>query len=258
MSAKKVIVKQLEAIQNLGATTVLCSDKTGTLTLDHVELHSSVDGAGAPWLLPLRLAYLNAHFQTGTRNLLDASILKCPEKYASHGNEGGTLEALAKAWTKVAELPFDSSRRLLSVVIAKVGGSEKQLMVTKGAVEEVLERCSKIYDVAADESLNPADRSKPLDGDNRELLVRTAEDLNSQGLRLVAVASKAIALFENMEVSSVDESGLAFAGFLAFLDPPKPDAAEAIARLKELGVQVGSPRLARSCISSLLLCRSLY
>jgi P-type Mg2+ transporter len=274
MSAKKVIVKQLEAILNLGGTTVLCCDKTGTLTQDCVVLHSAVDGAGEPYHIPLEFAYLNAHFQMGTRSFLDAAILA-----ASSDTGGEALTALPQEWTKVSEIPFDSTRRMLSVVLAHAG-SEKPgregLMITKGAAEEVLERCTKILDLPpcdddalSDSKTGPDDTSslapgaistsQPIDEDIRNSLAFTAETLNSQGLRVIAVAIKHFiglpsnrALEKDVEVV-FEERDLVFVGFLAFLDPPKPDAAEAIERLKGLGVKVSLTVLCPACVHRLRL-----
>ena len=265
MSAKKVIVKQLEAILNLGGTSVLCCDKTGTLTQDRVVLHSAVDGTGAPARFPLELAYLNAHFQLGTRSFLDAAIL------AAASDEGGdTLPALPQGWMKIFEIPFDSTRRMLSVVLAHQTGSggksgnnnnrseekEEGLMITKGAAEEVLERCTKMYDLppySSDGDVPPISPStpgaistSPLDDATRRSLLDTSEILNSQGLRVIGVAIKPCvylppadtALVGKDEADLFEECNLVFVGFLAFLDPPKPDAAEAINRLKALGVKV--------------------
>ena len=251
MSAKKVIVKQLEAILNLGGTSVLCCDKTGTLTQDRVVLHSAVDGAGAPARFPLELAYLNAHFQLGTRSFLDAAILA-----ASSDAGGDALTALPQDWTKIFEIPFDSTRRMLSVVLAHTGSGKQErsdgLMITKGAAEEVLAKCTKVYDLprySGDaptiSSSAPGDVStRHLDEATRRSLLDTSETLNSQGLRVIGVAIKPCAdlpsgaVLEKDEEDEFEECDLVFVGFLAFLDPPKPDAADAITRLKGLGVKV--------------------
>ena len=257
MSAKKVIVKQLEAILNLGGTTVLCCDKTGTLTQDQVVLHSAVDRDGRTFHIPLELAYLNAHFQMGTRSFLDAAILA-----ASSDPGGDALTTLHQGFTKVSEIPFDSTRRMLSVVLAHAGSAKSEregLMITKGAAEEVLDRCTRIYDlplcsdgVSKSSAGVPCyapgavSTGRPIDQAIRHSLTATAENLNQQGLRVIAVGFKPfiglpsdVALEKDVDVV-FEESDLVFVGFLAFLDPPKPDAAEAIERLKELGVKVST------------------
>lgn len=256
MSAKKVIVKQLEAILNLGGTTVLCCDKTGTLTQDRVVLHSAVDGAGAPSHFPLELAYLNAYFQMGTRSFLDAAILA-----ASSDTGGDALEELPQGWTRVFEIPFDSTRRMLSVVLAHTGPTKsgrEGMIITKGAAEEVLERCTKMYEFARGDDDTSSDckiasgdfvpgavlTSEPIDEATRSSLASTAETLNSQGLRVIAVATKLYkdlpsdASIEKDDQVVFEERDLVFVGFLAFLDPPKPDAADAIKRLQGFGVKV--------------------
>ena len=252
VARKKVIVKRFDAIQNLGAVSVLCSDKTGTLTIDLVRVSGSTTGSGEDSDLPLQLAYLNSALQTGTRSPLDGAIVdftrKKFEQSVEEGNGQGIDIVKLEDYDKIAEVPFDSTRRLLSVLVARTGTMEKGLLITKGAVEEVLERCTKLYNHPSSSPGSPPsipsfDDFKPskstrLTADDRSKILETAERLNEEGLRLIAVACKSSVAMEGITMSMEDEMELVFVGFLGFLDPLKPDAADAISRLAKLGVQV--------------------
>ena len=218
MSRHKAIVKQLNAIQNLGAMDILCTDKTGTLTQDHVALINHVDLHGQSSTRVLERAYLNSLYQTGLKNLLDRAIV---ERSGEHG-----LRDLAKSFRKVDEIPFDFSRRRMSVVLRQAG--DVNLLICKGAVEEMLKICSQVED---------GGRVVPLTPQLREQLKRLRDELNDDGLRVVAVGFKAIAPGPK-PFSVEDEAELIFSGFVAFLDPPKESAAEALRLLREHGVSV--------------------
>ena len=246
-----MIVKRFDAIQNLGAVSVLCSDKTGTLTIDLVRVSGSTTGSGDESNLPLQLAYLNSALQTGTRSPLDGAIVdftrKLFEKSVEEGNDQGIDIVKLEDYDKIAEVPFDSTRRLLSVLVSRTGTMEKGLFITKGAVEEVLERCTKLYDHPSSSPLEPSppplddfkpSKSRLLTVDDRNKILQTAERLNGDGLRLIAVACKPSVAMAGLTMTTEDEKELVFIGFLGFLDPLKPDAADAISRLAKLGVQV--------------------
>lgn len=218
MSRQKMIVKQLSAVQNLGAMDILCTDKTGTLTQDHVVLIKHVDVHGQPSTRVLEHAYLNSFFQTGLRNLLDRAIV---ERADSLG-----LRALGQSFAKVDEIPFDFNRRRMSVVLRASSGVH--VMYCKGAVEELLQICAHVED---------GDRVSPLTDLMREHLKRLRNELNDDGMRVVAVAYKAIEPGKDA-FGIEDETGLIFAGFVAFLDPPKETAAEALRLLREHGVAI--------------------
>ncbi|KAF8524234.1 Mg-transporting ATPase [Gautieria morchelliformis] len=244
VARKKVIVKRFDAIQTLGAVNILCSDKTGTLTIDLVQVSFSATGWGDQSDLPLKLAYLNAALQTGTRSPIDGAIV---DKFAKSAEGGGMGDPKLEEWTKLAEVPFDSTRRLLSVLVSRsqVGMDEKGLMITKGAVDDVLDRCARVYDHPSSQSSSPVTLDKfkpseasPLTVDARSRILETAERLNREGLRLVAVACKSSVAMPLMTLTTADETDLVFIGFLGFLDPLKPDAADAIEKLAKLGVQV--------------------
>ena len=203
MSKKKTIVKNLNAIQNFGAMNILCTDKTGTLTCDKIvlEKYINADGSNDESKRILRHAYFNSYFQTGLKNLMDA-------------------------YTKVDEIPFDFIRRRMSVVIEDKQG--KRQIITKGAVEEMLSICSHTEFNGEVQSLTDKLKVKAQ---------KISEEMNRKGMRVLAVAQKSyIEKVGNFSVS--DEKEMVLIGFLAFLDPPKPSAAEAIKQLYEYGVEV--------------------
>ncbi|QHC24792.1 magnesium-translocating P-type ATPase [Streptomyces sp. GS7] len=223
LSRRKVVVKHLNAIQNLGAMDVLCTDKTGTLTEDRIVLDRYLDVHGRADTEVLEYAYLNSHFQTGLRNLMDRAVID-----RVHEAEEVVVDA---RFTLVDEIPFDFARRRMSVVLRRndLGGpAEEHVMITKGAVEEVLALCGRVTYGGEPVALTDALRAQVL---------RTAQDHNRQGLRVLAVATRTLpAARENYTVA--DEDGLTLIGFLAFLDPPKQDAAEALRQLADNGIAV--------------------
>jgi P-type Mg2+ transporter len=218
MARAKVIVKRLNAIQNLGAMNVLCTDKTGTLTQDRIILKRHLDIRGAESERVLQYAYLNSHFQSGLKNLLDVAVLEHVDIHKILGIDTG--------FTKIDEIPFDFTRRRLSVVVAH--GEDKHILICKGAVEEIF-AVSTHYEV--DGFKGALDASH----------FATAKDetvaLNEDGFRVVAVAYKEIETPKS-SYSVADESDLTLLGYIAFLDPPKDSAREAIAALAQKGVQV--------------------
>jgi Mg2+-importing ATPase len=214
MSRKQVIVKQLESIQNLGAMDVLCTDKTGTLTQDHVILERHCDVGGNEDESVLALAFLNSWFQTGLRNLLDRAVLEygaAHEKTAVPGTE------------KVDELPFDFKRRLMSVIVKRPDGSHR--LICKGAPEEVFRRCTQ-FELEGE--------TFPVEQFLLDDLREEYESLSKDGFRVLALAHRD---FEpRPSYGKDDESSLTLAGYLAFLDPPKETAAAAVAALGERGI----------------------
>ncbi len=215
MSRRKVVVKRLNAIQNFGAMDVLCTDKTGTLTLDRIVLERHLDLDGEESEEALAYGYLNSHFQTGLKNLMDKAVLAHRE-----------LGPVTSHYRLVDEIPFDFQRRRMSVVLG--GDDGRHLLVCKGAVEEMLSICSFARQGDGDVPLTDARR--------REIREITGR-LNADGLRVLVVAI-AHRLDSGRPYSLADETGLTAIGCLAFLDPPKDSAATAIAALQRHGVAV--------------------
>ena len=220
MARKKVIVKRLNAIQNFGAMDVLCTDKTGTLTQGKIVLEKHLDPHGAPSDKVLNYGYLNSFHHTGLKNLLDEAILK-HEELEEH------LKADEK-YRKIDEIPFDFVRRRMSVIVEDATGLNT--LICKGAVDEVLEQCTR---VEVNGEVIPV--QSEYDVKRRQI----ADDLNGQGFRVIALAYKEMPNAPDEPVYSVkDESDLTLLGFLAFLDPPKDTASEALKQLGGLGVNV--------------------
>lgn len=218
MAGKKVIVKRLDAIQNLGAMDVLCTDKTGTLTQDRIVLEYPLDVHGNEDERVLRHAFLNSYHQTGLRNLMDVAIVE-------HADEKNMLP-LREEYRKVDEIPFDFTRRRMSVVVEDRTG--KTQIITKGAVEEVLSICAYVEYEGRVEPLTEALVAEVL---------ATVRSYNRAGLRVIAVAQKTNPMVAGA-FSVADEAGMVLIGYLAFLDPPKASAAGALAALREHGVAV--------------------
>lgn len=218
MARKKTVVKHLDSMQNFGAMNILCTDKTGTITQNRVVLEYHLNIYGEDDKRVLRHAFLNSHFQTGLRNLMDVAIL-------NHREEEG-FESLAQKYEKVDEIPYDFTRRRMSVVVRDNSG--KVQMVTKGAVEEMLSVCSQA---------EYSGGHVPITEDLLSTIMETVEKLNRQGMRVIAVAQKDdIPWREGFSVQ--DERDMVLMGYLAFLDPPKDTAASAIQALREDGIEV--------------------
>jgi len=218
MARRQVIVKRLEAIQEFGAMDVLCTDKTGTLTQDRVILERYVDALGAEAARVLDLAYLNSHYQTGLRNLLDVAVLEHREVAARLAPE--------QNYRKIDEIPFDFERRRMSVVVSRTAG--KDLLICKGAVAEVLAVCREA---------EGAGGRFPLETSHHDELKSVAAELNGSGFRVIAVACKELPATARA-YAVADERDLVLAGYVAFLDPPKDSAAAAIRALCDRGIAV--------------------
>ncbi len=212
MSKKDVIVKELKAMQNFGAMDVLCTDKTGTLTLDKVVLMQHQDPMGHEDEDVLRHAYINSYYQTGLNNLLDHAVLE-------HEH------LLIKQYKKVYEIPFDFERRLVSVIVRH---EHELLLITKGAPEEIFKRSSKYF---SDGKIHK------IDDEMRKRLHKEYDDFSKDGFRVLALAYREYPL-ETKTFSKSDESDMIFKGYVAFLDPPKPDAQETIKKLQDFGISL--------------------
>ncbi len=216
MSKQKVVVKRLNAIQNLGAMDVLCTDKTGTLTQDRIILEHHFDVSGNENDNVLELAWLNSSYQSGLKNLLDVAIIKYAAREAP------------PAQKKIDELPFDFVRRRMSVIVQNADGAH--LLVCKGAVEETLAISAYFQEGA---------KRVPLDDEMRQALVAMTRQYNKDGFRVIAVATRTFPRGETKEQYGMDaEHDLVVQGFLAFLDPPKETAGPAISALRRHGVSV--------------------
>jgi P-type Mg2+ transporter len=208
MASQGVLVRRLNAIENLGSMDVLCTDKTGTLTQGVVELDGAFDGDGAPSEEVLHLAVCNAAFETGVTSALDEAILR--------------VQAAPKdGIRKVAEIPFDFLRKRVTVVVRS--GTAVRL-ITKGAFQHVLEVCTRSADGTA------------LDSARITALERRYQHWSRQGIRVLAVADTEVG--PQQAYGRDDEQGLRFAGFVTFLDRPKADVADALTGLAALGVSV--------------------
>ena len=218
MSKKKTIVKKLDSIQNFGAMNILCTDKTGTLTEDRIVLEKYLDVKGKENERILKHAFLNSNFQTGLKGNIDEAVIK-------RSKDSG-LDVSYKTYKKVDEIPFDFTRRRLSVVVVDDKG--KRQMITKGAIEEILSICTMV-DIDG-QIVNVTDTI-------RKNVLEISKKMNKDGLRVVGICQKNdIVGIEEFSVD--DEKEMVFLGFIGFLDPPKESAKESIAKLNKAGVRV--------------------
>ncbi len=223
MSHEKVVIKNLNSIQNLGSIDILCTDKTGTLTQDKVALEYHLDINGREDNRVLRHAFLNSYYQTGLKNLMDLAII---ERAGEIARTDADFVGLEDSYRKVDEVPFDFQRRRMSVVVADRTG--KTQMITKGAIEEMLRISAFVeYDGKVTE----------LTDGMKKVVLAKVDSLNHDGMRVLGVAQKTnpspVGAF-----STADEKDMVLIGYLAFLDPPKKTTADAIRALKSYGVEV--------------------
>ena len=217
MSRRGVIVRRLEAIENLGSMDILCTDKTGTLTEGTIVLNGALDAGNRPSDEVSRLAFLNAAFETGIENPLDAAIV------AAGKSAGLTTHGFAK----IDEIPYDFLRRRLTIVVAEDGNPTQHLIVTKGAFSNVLDTCSSLERDAVD---------IPLTTELRAELDAVFKAKGAEGFRVLAVATRRVAA--KPRYGRDDEQGMTFRGFLVFSDPPKADAQRTIHDLAQLGIRI--------------------
>ena len=217
MSKKKTIVKKLDSIQSFGAMNILCTDKTGTLTEDKIVLEKYLDIKGKENPRILKHAFLNSYFQTGLKSNIDEAVIKRAEK-------DGFID-LTKKYIKIDEIPFDFSRRRLSIVVSD---GEKTQLITKGAVEEILGICTMI-DYNGEVS--------PITNEIKNNIMSISKEMNKEGLRVVAICQKNV-IDNSNNYSIKDESKMVLLGFIGFLDPPKESAKNAIDKLNKSGIRV--------------------
>nr|MBC7614109.1 magnesium-translocating P-type ATPase [Pseudopedobacter sp.] len=228
MSKRKVIVKRLNAIQNIGAMDILCTDKTGTLTMDKIILERHLNVFGDADDEVMKWAYLNSFHQTGLKNLLDVAVLEHAEIHSCINAD--------EHFNKIDEIPFDFQRRRMSVILEEKNG--KHLLICKGAVEEMLEHCSHAFDPGEDKQLHiENDKIVPMDDAMRKIVLNTSRKLNEEGLRVLLVAIKEDDK-RPLTYSVADETKMVLTGFIGFLDPAKPSAKPAIEGLQKLGVSI--------------------
>lgn len=218
MGKHKMVVKELDAIQNFGAMDILCTDKTGTLTMDEMTVTTYFNARGEEDPTVLRKAYLNSFFQTGLRNLMDVAVLE-------KGKDNG-FSNLEHQYSKVEEIPFDFIRRRISVVLKDTEGKNK--MITKGAYEEIIGICTQVENGGKIETLTADEKKEALD---------RAKKLSSEGIRVIAIAQKEQPAASEA-TSKAEEKELVLAGFVGFLDPVKESAGEALKVLEEDGIDV--------------------
>lgn len=229
MSKHKVIVKRLNAIQNLGAMDMLCTDKTGTLTLDKIVLEQHLNAFGVADDEVLKWAYLNSFHQTGLANLMDKAVL-----------EQVQIEDYIKVeedFEKIDEIPFDFLRRRMSVILKQKNG--KHLLIAKGAVEEMIDLCTHSFDPGEDRQLHiEQDEIVVMDEAMREKILEISTELNEKGLRILLLAIREFDGDHPLNYGVNDETNLIFTGFIGFLDPAKPSAKPSIEALHKLNVEV--------------------
>ena len=218
MSKKKTIVKKLDSIQSFGAMNILCTDKTGTLTEDKIVLEKYLDINGDEDIRILKHAFLNSYFQTGLKSNIDEAVI-------ARGLEND-LKNKTQNYKKIDEIPFDFSRRRLSVIVSDE--NEKLQMITKGAVEEILNICT-LVDYKGTVS--------PITKEIKDNIKKISKSLNQDGLRVVAVCQKND-ISSNTDFNINSEKNMVLLGFIGFLDPPKESAKIAIERLNNSGIRV--------------------
>ena len=218
MSKKKTIVKSLDSIQSFGAMNILCTDKTGTLTEDKIVLEKYLDINGDEDIRVLKHAFLNSYFQTGLKGNIDEAVI-------ARGKENN-IGVIANNYKKIDEIPFDFSRRRLSVIVSDE--NNKMQMITKGAVEEILSICTMV---------DYKGTVSKITKDIKDNIKKISKDLNKDGLRVVAVCQKNDVRNDAVfDVSS--EKDMVLIGFIGFLDPPKESAKIAIEKLNNYGIRV--------------------
>lgn len=216
LAKKKTLVKNIQSIQNLGAIDILCTDKTGTLTQDKITLQKYINVLGEEDLEILKYAYLNSYYGTGIKNLVDRAVI-------SYGNSH-KIKQILKEYEKVDEIPFDYTRKRMSVVVKNEDGYR---MITKGAIEEILKCCKDV---------KYKDKIMPITDELIKQIQVNANNLSNMGMQVIALASKKEYRGVNVFNSS-DEKEMTFVGYVAFLDPPKKEVKQTLNNLHKIGIK---------------------
>lgn len=214
LAKKKTLVKKIESIQNLGAIDILCTDKTGTLTENKIILQKYIDAKGIENNSILEYAYLNSHYSTGIKNLVDRAILT----YAKENK----LEALDEKYEKVDEIPFDYTRKKETVIVKRQG---KYRVITKGALEEILSCCTEI---------KLGTKVTTIDEELKKVIENKAIELANDGMQVIALSEKNEYNPENK--TKEIESNMTFIGFVGFLDPAKKEVKNTLTKLSKIGI----------------------
>ena len=220
LAKKKVLVKRIDSIQNLGSIDTLCTDKTGTLTEGSIILQQYINIEGKSDESILEYAYLNSIYSTGIKNILDKAVIQCGKEH--------NIESTIEKYEKIDEIPFDYTRKKQSVVVKSIKGTNYRL-ITKGALEEVIKGCKKA-------KLNG--KTIPLNDSIVKKINDKAKELESNGMQIIAISSKKAIDTTNNGFKAEDESDMIFIGFVAFLDPIKKDAKETIKKLQAKGIKL--------------------
>ena len=220
LAKRKVLVKQIDSIQNLGSIDTLCTDKTGTLTQGSIVLQQYINIEGNIDESILEYAYLNSYYSTGIKNMLDKAVIQ-------YGKEHNIEKSIEK-YEKIDEIPFDYTRKKQSVVVKGTNGINYRL-ITKGALEEVIKDCSKA---------KLHGKIVPLTKETVDEINDRAKELESNGMQIIAISSKRATDKESDGFKAEDESNMVFIGFVAFLDPIKEDAKETIKKLQSKGIRL--------------------
>ena len=215
LAKKKTLVKNINSIQNLGAIDILCTDKTGTLTMDKITLQKYINVEGEEDLSILKYAYVNSYFGTGMKNLVDRAII-------SYGKEH-KVENLLENYKKIDEIPFDYERKKSSVVVKN---ETDYKIISKGALEEILKGCTKV---------RYKEQEKPITDELIEQINQNARAMAQKGMQVISLALKETYPGKD-KFTPKDEKDMTFVGFVAFLDPPKKEAAKTIKELEKIGI----------------------
>ena len=215
LAKKRTLVKHMEAIENLGAIDILCTDKTGTLTQNQITLQYYRNITGNEDETILKYAYLNSYYSTGIKNIIDRAILSYAIKH--------DIPNKVKNYKKIDEIPFDYQRRMASVVVKN---SENIRILTKGAVTEILNKCTQV---------KYQNKISELTEEIKGKVKNDVEKLINKGMQVIALAEKKEYTGQNT-FNPKDEQDLVLLGYIAFLDPPKKEVKTILKKLKEVGV----------------------